>query len=69
MRTINRKNKPKYVTKPKWTFFSSECIYPEIYATLNSSTDRFNRCHYLNSFMIKRYFPTRKEWLCRAKKF
>ncbi len=69
MRAWNKKHKPKHLTKPKWSSFPSECIYSEIYTTLNSSIDRFHNYHYLNSFMIKRYLPTIKEWLCRSKVF
>lgn len=69
MRAWNRKKKPKHVTKPKWSYFPSECIYSKIYTTLNFSTDKSHNCHYLNSFMVKRYFPTKEEWLCRSKNF
>lgn len=69
MRTWNKKKKPKHLTKPKWSCFPSECIYSEIYMTLSSSTDKSHSCHYLNSFMVKRYIPTLKEWLGRSKNF
>lgn len=69
MRAWNRKRKPKFMAKAKWSYFPLEAIYFKTYITLSSSESKFYSCYYLNSFMVKKYSIGEKFGKCRTKNF